>query len=96
MHSADDIQTLVCGLSRYLRANPLACDTCEGIKRWWLDTTPAVADSRLLIALDWMVKQGLMERLVAADGRVRYRRTARADADALLRLLADEQAVARR
>lgn len=61
-------------MSRYLRANPLACDTCEGIGRWWMGIGPMVSLDALEEALDWMVAHRLLERLPAADGRVRYRR----------------------
>jgi len=66
---------VVCALARYLRANPLACDSLEGIGRWWLAAHP-VTPEELVIAVGWMKEQGLVEELVAADGRLRYRRGA--------------------
>lgn len=70
----DEIPALVRHLARYLRTNPFACDTCEGIERWWLASDPPLALPQLQQALDWMVARALLERLPAADGRVRYRR----------------------
>ncbi len=64
---------VVCALARYLRANPLACDSLDGISRWWLATHP-VTPEELVQALSWMREQGLVEEIVAADGRLRYRR----------------------
>jgi hypothetical protein len=56
----------------YLRRNPLACDTLEGIARWWVGDEADVDD--IEAALNWMERHGLVERVVAADGRVRFRR----------------------
>lgn len=59
----------------YVRANPLACDAADGIRRWWLGVADVPMET-LVRALDWMTRQGLMEELVAADGRQRHRRCA--------------------
>jgi hypothetical protein len=66
---------VVCELARYLRANPLACDSLEGISRWWL-AAYRVPSEELLVALRWMTVHGLVEEIAAADGRLRYRRGA--------------------
>ena len=72
----DDVTALVRLLDGYLRNNPLACDTAEGITRWWLGAA-APDDSRTLMrALERMQADGTIEALQAADGRVRYRRRA--------------------
>lgn len=66
---------LIGRLARYLRVNPLASDTREGIARWWLGVDcvdPAILDD----ALAWLVVDGVVECVHAADGRVRYRRVA--------------------
>lgn len=62
-------------VARYLRANPLACDTLEGIGRWWPGAGSA-GESVLATALSWMRDMGIIEESMAADGRVRYRRAA--------------------
>lgn len=75
MENDPDKADLVCALVSYVKANPLACDTADGICRWWLGP-PRVSQEKLLEALDWMKRRGLMEELIAADGRLRYRRSA--------------------
>jgi len=75
MRESPRMVAVVCALARYLRANPLACDSLEGISRWWLVAHP-VTPEELVQALGWMKQQGLVEELVAADGRLRYRRRA--------------------
>lgn len=77
-------------LSHYLWRHPNACDTAEGIARWWLlgaYTSPPLPV--VLSALDHLQALGLVQAHRAADGRVRYRRPA-ADAahDAQLQALA--------
>ena len=77
MADDDEVMALVRMLSRYLRDNPMACDTPEGIARWWLAASAREAPVRgdpLQRALDWLEARQLIERLHAADGRVRYRR----------------------
>lgn len=67
-------------LQAYLLANPYACDTADGIRRWWLDGKEDVAMEELLRTLERMTQAGLVEAIAAADGRRRYRRTG-SDAD---------------
>lgn len=76
MKESPEVEQAVRELTKYLRANPLACDTAEGIGRWWLVAHP-VSTETLVQALDWMKREGLVEELTAADGRLRYRRSAR-------------------
>lgn len=68
-------------LVSYLLAHPGACDTADGISRWWFETEDGVSPQALKQALDDLLARGLLEACPAADGRVRYRR--RADAQAL-------------
>jgi hypothetical protein len=70
----DAVGALVQQLIEYLRDNPLACDTQDGIARWWLAPGAAVDDQTLSLALERMRHRGLIEQLHAFDGRVRYRR----------------------
>ncbi|WP_143525966.1 hypothetical protein [Rhodanobacter sp. C05] len=75
---------LVRRLAGYVRANPLAGDTKEGIAQWWLGLTPASvkAVERALLALQ---AAGVLESISAVDGRVRYRRgSTDAESDAQL------------
>ena len=62
-------------LSWYLRLNPLASDTLEGIAQWWL-SRDAFTLADLAGALRQMERAGVIEATHAADGQVRYRRTA--------------------
>jgi hypothetical protein len=71
-----DVMALVHQLTAYLRDNPLACDTQEGIARWWLAPGTACDDETLSRALQRMLQHRLIESLSAVDGRVRYRRIA--------------------
>lgn len=72
MDPKDEVHTVVEALRRYMSDNPQACDTPDGIARWWLHArhTAAVVER----ALESLLQQGLLERMPAADGRVRYRR----------------------
>lgn len=73
---------LIRRLACYVRANPLAGDTREGITQWWLDL-PAASSNWVELALAALQEAGLMEAVTALDGQVRYRRVAldaRADA----------------
>jgi hypothetical protein len=70
-----ELYAIVCALTRYVSANPLASDTPEGIYRWWLGPDECSMD-QLLRALAWMKGHGLMDEQVALDGRARYRRSA--------------------
>ncbi|MGO1068747.1 hypothetical protein [Lysobacter sp. CA199] len=74
----DDCAASACvrSLAGYLRANPQACDTAEGIRRWWFDSELEVDMEQLQDALDWMKRRGVIEESLAADGRRRYRRLA--------------------
>lgn len=79
-------------LARYLRENPLACDTLDGIARWWLVDDDAPSGT-LAVALAKLERCGIVVESLAADGQVRYRRAAlTAMVDARLdRLIMDER-----
>jgi hypothetical protein len=73
-----EIRVIVQALIAYVFANPLACDTEDGIARWWLsDCRPSSYD--VAAALTWLVRSGLLQTVTAADGRTRYRRIATDD-----------------
>lgn len=67
------VSDVACCLARYLRANPLAGDTKEGITQWWLGLAPASTDV-VERALALLQDAGAIEAVRALDGRVRYRR----------------------
>jgi len=71
----DGTTTLVRRLSQYLRDNPLASDTPEGIARWWLQLDWLTHEQSLTEALARLVTWGCVEGVRGPDGRVRYRRS---------------------
>jgi len=75
MRATDPVDEIVRALSQYLRMNPLASDTLEGIAHWWL-TAKDVAQADLVQALERMAHAGVVESTRAADGQVRFRRVA--------------------
>jgi hypothetical protein len=70
------LQAIVRALVQHLRANPHASDTAQGIRLWWLNQEYSVTNQQLQLALTWACQKGLMEAVVARDGRCRYRRIA--------------------
>jgi hypothetical protein len=89
----DDSQAaakLAIELSCYLRHNPFACDTREGIRAWWLSARH-INETDLSQALDWLERAGVVASHRAADGRVRYRRAdPNGDMDVLIERLIRE------
>lgn len=84
-----DFNALVRMLSRYLRDNPQASDTPDGIASWWLQLNWFRYQNLICAALAWLVRAGLVEDVRSPDGRVRYRRVQTDDAFAALAELAD-------
>jgi hypothetical protein len=75
MSTSDPVEEIVRALSRYLRVNPLASDTPEGMKQWWFKSADW-SQVDLARALDRLARAGVVEATRAADGQVRYQRTA--------------------
>jgi len=73
MRANEEISALVRALAGYLHANPMASDTCEGALDWWLGRQGGATSQQVQDAFDELVKLGLVERVAAADGKVRYR-----------------------
>lgn len=71
-----EVMTIVQQLSQYLCTHPDACDTPDGIARWWVAVPEAPPLAAVQAALAWMAARGVLEPLQAADGRLRYRRPA--------------------
>jgi len=58
----------------YLATRPRACDTLDGIVRWWIfDQRRRVGRVMVEQALDELVETGSIERLSRTDGSVLYR-----------------------
>lgn len=78
------VSDVACCLARYVRINPLAGDTKEGIAQWWLGLASVSIDT-VERALAVLQQAGVLEAVRAVDGRVRYRRVSiDADSDARL------------
>jgi hypothetical protein len=89
-----DLTTIVGALALYLIANPHACDTAEGIHRWWFSPDVEFTPQAVAGALEWMKRHNLLEVTTAADGHQRFRRSATdEELAALLRSLAAGQSV---
>ncbi len=59
-------------LLMYWKNNPKASDTLEGICSWWI-RNPEIQAESVHEALQRLCKEGVVQRLHAADGRIRYR-----------------------
>jgi len=62
-------------LDRYVSENPEACDTIEGIRRWWtadMDTDMLTIER----VLEEMVEAGTLQRIRLSSEVVVYRRNA--------------------
>lgn len=59
-------------LRRYLSDNPQACDSVDGISRWWL--RGAFDKQQVERALQQLLGEGELLRQSATDGRVRWRK----------------------
>jgi hypothetical protein len=79
MTNAADRDAVVTALSEYLRRNPQACDTLDGIAHWWLGGEWRQQTEVVQQALDELEGLGVIERVEAGDGRVRYRRRGEGD-----------------
>lgn len=73
MRPNEDISTLVRVLAGYLHANPQASDTCDGALDWWLGPENGATWQQVQQALEVLVNLGVVVRVAAADGKVRYR-----------------------
>jgi hypothetical protein len=94
MGDEPDLTAIVAALALYLRANPRACDTAEGIHRWWLSPNNEFTPDTVARGLDWMKRHNLLELTTAADGHQRFRRRATdEELVTVLRSLADGQTV---
>jgi hypothetical protein len=70
--SPADPNSWVEAIANRFRENPHSSDSAEGIARWWL-RVPVSEWPRVRRALEILVSEGRLERIVAADGRERYR-----------------------
>ena len=91
MREREEALQLMYAIARHFRAHPHACDTLDGVSRWWLDDGAAPVRA-LQVALDLLENKGIVEAVHAADGRTRYRLAASFGATTRLeRLLASPE-----
>jgi len=70
MHARDQrIEDIAMEIGQYLRANPDAADSVEGVRQWWLTHENAtVALAVVNAALDSLISQGVVRMRVLVDG----------------------------
>jgi hypothetical protein len=61
-------------ITAYLAEHRDACDSLEGIARWWLPSGGAYRRAALVKATEELHAYGLLQEIHAADGHTRYRR----------------------
>jgi hypothetical protein len=72
----DAVSEVAAALRRYVRANPQACDTVDGIAAWWPLARRAGSSPELVAAaLAVLVANGEMECAFGAGGQAVYRAT---------------------
>lgn len=66
-------EAVVVAIVDYLHAHPLAADSADGVRRWWLGAPGlAVRLDEVESALDLLVGRSVLRRLPLADGTVLY------------------------
>ena len=74
----EQVRNIASAINRYLTSRPDACDTIEGIARWWLvrqryeDSLPLIQE-----ALDLLESNGEVMKHPALGGKMMYRKLAR-------------------
>ena len=73
--SASDVDYLHNAILHYLRSNPHAADSLEGVMNWWLPKLgyKQVGAESVLQALDQLIAVGVVEKIPLVDGTVLYR-----------------------
>jgi hypothetical protein len=73
MSTPDDHKSATQLVMAYLEAHPQACDTIEGIARWWL-MSQQINDATFAVkrALEELKKRGYVREERKADGRIFY------------------------
>jgi len=76
MIEAEGRERIVAGeIARYLERRPNACDTEEGVLRWWIPRVRLEEEITVVHdALALLVMLGIVERCVLRDGLVMFRR----------------------
>jgi len=67
------MQAVVGAIVEYLHAHPLAADSADGVRRWWIGAQRAGPRlDEVESALDLLVERRVLRRLPLADGTVLY------------------------
>jgi hypothetical protein len=61
-------------IERYVMEHPLAADTPEGIRSWWIANECQASLEDVQMALDHLVESRCLSRVVLTDGTVIYAR----------------------
>jgi len=69
-----EVKAIARAIVSHLKAKPLASDTQMGIAQWWLQPGGEFSDEALGKALELLRRSGVIEEVLATDGRKRYRR----------------------
>ncbi len=68
-----DVATTAEAIGRYLQTHPNACDTVEGILKWWLAPREfSLPAEHVIDALEHLIAQGIVTRRTLPDGTVIY------------------------
>ena len=68
-----ELSLLKGAISRYLTEHPQAADTVEGVHQWWLSEYDIRASrDKVLLALEDLVREGIIEKSGLHDGTVIY------------------------
>lgn len=71
--SASDTAAIAEAILAYLRENPRAADTLEGICQWWFGSDrPRPARVEVGVALELLVARGRVVQQVKSDGVILY------------------------
>ena len=73
MRDCEQLQEIVRKLALYLRKNPGACDTTDGIAQWWF-AGAQFQRQELAQALVILEQMGLVKSIHTLDGHILYRR----------------------
>lgn len=74
----EQVTSTASAISRYLTSRPNACDTVEGIAKWWL-VRQRYEDSLVTVqrALDYLESSGEIVKISVAGSKVMYRKVLR-------------------
>jgi hypothetical protein len=61
-------------IERYVMEHPLAADTPEGIRSWWIASEYQASLEDVQMALDHLVESRCLSRVVLNDGTIIYAR----------------------